>query len=60
MTTLEKDKQYLIQCYTTDDIVFTNGKGMYMYDEGEKSIWIFPGSFPPVHWDTAMKNSLRL
>ncbi len=41
MTTLEKDKKYLIQCYTTDDIVFTKGKGMYMYDEDGKSTWIF-------------------
>ena len=29
---IEKDKKYLIQCYTTDDIAFTNAKGMYLYD----------------------------
>ena len=34
---IEKDKKYLIQCYTTDDIAFTNAKGMYLYDsEGNK------------------------
>lgn len=45
MTTLEKDKKYLIQCYTTDDIVFTHGKGMYMYDESGKKYLDFSGQF---------------
>lgn len=45
MTTLEKDKKYLIQCYTTDDIVFTRGKGMYMYDENGKKYLDFSGQF---------------
>ena len=45
MTTLEKDKKYLIQCYTTDDIVFTKGKGMYMYDEDGKKYLDFSGQF---------------
>ena len=36
MTTLERDKKYLIQCYTTDDVVFSKGKGIYMYDENGK------------------------
>ena len=30
---INKDKQYLIQCYTTDDMLFTHGEGMYLYDE---------------------------
>lgn len=45
MTTLEKDKKYLIQCYTTDDIVFTKGKGMYLYDQAGKKYLDFSGQF---------------
>lgn len=45
MTTLEKDKKYLIQCYTTDDLVFVKGKGMYLYDETGKSYLDFSGQF---------------
>ena len=55
MTILEKDKKYLIQCYTTDDVVFTKGKGMYLYDDAGKNIWTSPDSFPPVPWDMEMK-----
>lgn len=45
LTTLEKDKKYLIQCYTTDDLVFVHGKGMYMYDENNKKYLDFSGQF---------------
>ncbi len=45
MTVLEKDKKYLIQCYTTDDLVFTNGKGMYLYDDKGKKYLDFSGQF---------------
>ena len=45
MNTLEKDKKYLIQCYTTDDIVFERGKGMYLYDENGKKYLDFSGQF---------------
>lgn len=45
MTTLERDKKYLIQCYTTDDVVFTSGKGMYMYDDKGKKYLDFSGQF---------------
>lgn len=44
-TILEKDKKHLIQCYTTDDVVFTRGKGMYMYDENGKKYLDFSGQF---------------
>lgn len=45
MTTLERDKKYLIQCYTTDNLVFTRGKGMYLYDENKKKYLDFSGQF---------------
>ena len=45
MTTLERDKKYLIQCYTTDDLVFTKGKGMYLYDEAGRKYLDFSGQF---------------
>lgn len=45
MNTLEKDKKYLIQCYTTDDLVFTRGKGMYLYDEAGRKYLDFSGQF---------------
>ena len=45
MTTLERDKKYLMQCYTTDDMVFTKGKGMYLYDEAGRKYLDFSGQF---------------
>ncbi len=45
MQVLEKDKKYLVQCYTTDEIVFTRGEGVYMYDEGGKAYLDFSGQF---------------
>ncbi len=45
MNVLEKDKKYLIQCYTTDDVVFTHARGMYMYDENGKEYLDFSGQF---------------
>lgn len=45
MTVLEKDKKYLIQCYTTDDLVFTRGQGMYLYDERGRGYLDFSGQF---------------
>ena len=35
---IEKDKRYLIQCYTTDDMLYTRGEGMYLYDEQGKPV----------------------
>ena len=45
MQVLEKDKKYLVQCYTTDDLVFTHAKGVYMYDENDKAYLDFSGQF---------------
>ena len=45
MTTLERETKYLIQCYTTDDVVFSKGKGIYMYDENGKKYLDFSGQF---------------
>ena len=45
MQVIEKDKKYLVQCYTTDDIVFTRGEGVYMYDENGKAYLDFSGQF---------------
>ncbi|MBQ7446580.1 MAG: aspartate aminotransferase family protein [Eubacterium sp.] len=45
MRVIDKDKQYLVQCYTTDDIVFTHAKGVYMYDEDGKPYLDFSGQF---------------
>lgn len=42
---IEKDKKYLIQCYTTDDIAFTSAKGMYLYDSEGKKYLDFSGQF---------------
>lgn len=53
---IEKDKKYLIQCYTTDDIAFTNAKGMYLYDSEGKKYLVFRASSQPAVWDTAMRN----
>lgn len=45
MQVIEKDKRYLVQCYTTDDIVFTRAEGVYMYDENDKAYLDFSGQF---------------
>ena len=45
MQVLERDKKYLVQCYTTDDVVFTRGKGVYMYDQNGKAYLDFSGQF---------------
>ena len=45
MKTIDRDKKYLVQCYTTDDIVFTRAKGVYMYDENGKAYLDFSGQF---------------
>lgn len=45
MKTLERDKKYLVQCYTTDDIVFTHAKGVYMYDDHDRAYLDFSGQF---------------
>ena len=45
MKVIERDKQYLVQCYTTDDIVFTHAKGVCMYDENGKEYLDFSGQF---------------
>lgn len=62
MTTLEKDKRYLIQCYTTDDIVFTKGKGMYLYDKDGRQYLDFSGQFSACtlgHGNEEMIESLK-
>lgn len=45
MNIIEKDKKYLIQCYTSDEIVFQRGEGMYLYDDQGKSYLDFSGQF---------------
>ena len=45
MRVIDQDKKYLVQCYTTDDIVFTHAKGVYMYDEDGKPYLDFSGQF---------------
>lgn len=45
MNVIERDKQYLIQCYTSDEIVFQKGEGMYMYDDKGKRYLDFSGQF---------------
>ncbi len=45
MQVLERDKKYLVQCYTTDDLVFTHAAGAYMYDENDKAYLDFSGQF---------------
>lgn len=42
---IEKDKRYLIQCYTTDDMLYTRGEGMYLYDEAGKPYLDFSAQF---------------
>lgn len=42
---IEMDKKYLIQSYTSDDIVFTKAKGMYLYDDAGKPYLDFSGQF---------------
>ncbi|MGI6070080.1 MAG: aspartate aminotransferase family protein [Blautia sp.] len=45
MNLIEKDKKYLIQCYTSDEIVFQRGEGMYLYDDQGKKYLDFSGQF---------------
>lgn len=45
MQVIERDKKYLVQCYTTDEIVFTRAQGVYMYDESGKGYLDFSGQF---------------
>ena len=45
MEVLERDKKYLVQCYTTDDLVFTHAEGVYMYDSDGKAYLDFSGQF---------------
>ncbi len=45
MNTIEKDRAYLVQCYTTDPVVFTHGKGVCLYDENGKEYLDFSGQF---------------
>lgn len=42
---IEKDKKYLIQCYTLDDILFTRAEGMYLYDDTGKGYLDFSAQF---------------
>lgn len=45
MNVIEKDKKYLMQCYTSDEIVFERGEGVYMYDDKGKKYLDFSGQF---------------
>lgn len=45
MNVIERDKKYLIQCYTSDEIVFQKGEGMYLYDDKENKYLDFSGQF---------------
>lgn len=45
MNVIERDKKYLIQCYTSDEIVFKRGDGVYMYDDKGKAYLDFSGQF---------------
>ena len=45
MTTLERDKKYLIQCYTTDDVVLPAEKACICMRRKGKNIWTFSGQF---------------
>lgn len=45
MNAIEKDRAYLVQCYTTDPVVFTHGKGVCLYDENGKEYLDFSGQF---------------
>lgn len=45
MNVIEKDKKYLMQCYTSDEIVFEKGEGVYMYDDKGKKYLDFSGQF---------------
>lgn len=45
MNIIERDKKYLIQCYTSDEIVFQRGEGMYLYDDQGKPYLDFSGQF---------------
>lgn len=45
MNVIERDKKYLMQCYTSDEIVFEKGEGVYMYDDKGKKYLDFSGQF---------------
>lgn len=45
MNMIERDKKYLIQCYTSDEIIFQRGEGMYLYDDTGKKYLDFSGQF---------------
>lgn len=62
MTVLERDRKYLIQCYSTDDLVFTRGSGMYLYDEKGKKYLDFSGQFSACtlgHGNEELADALR-
>jgi len=42
---IQKDKKYVIQCYTSDEIVFQNARGMYLYDMKGMPYLDFSGQF---------------
>lgn len=42
---ISMDKKYLVQTYTSDEIVFVRGEGMYMYDTDGKEYLDFSGQF---------------
>lgn len=42
---IEQDKKYLIQIYDTQDVVFTNAKGMYLIDQTGKKYLDFSAQF---------------
>ena len=59
---IEMDKKYLIQCYTLDEIVFTKGEGMYLYDDKGKKYLDFSGQFSACtlgHGNKEMINALK-
>lgn len=45
MNVIERDKKYLMQCYTSDEIVFQKGEGMYLIDDQGKKYLDFSGQF---------------
>ncbi|MGI6117717.1 MAG: aspartate aminotransferase family protein [Bilifractor sp.] len=42
---INKDEKYLIQCYTSDQIVFDHAEGMYLYDKDDKPYLDFSAQF---------------
>ena len=45
MNIIEQDQTYLVQCYTTDPLVFTHARGVYLYDEAGRPYLDFSGQF---------------